>query len=70
MIKGKRYYFFRLDTVPDDPYPEIRIAESIDDLHLRFGDIYMRQWHSITQLCEVTIDHIIAINHFLLQQIS
>lgn len=68
MINGKHYYFFRLDTVPDDPSPEYRIGESIDDLQLRFGDMYLRQFHSVTQLDEVTIDLIIAINRFLLQQ--
>lgn len=69
MINGIHYYFFRLDTVPDDPSPEYRIAESIEDLQLRFGDMYMRQFHSITQLNEVTIEHIIAIYRFLIQQL-
>lgn len=69
MIHGKHYYFFRLDTVPNDPDPEYRIGESLEDLQLRFGDMYMRHFHSITQLNEVTIDHIIAIHHFLLQQL-
>ena len=70
MINGKHYFFFRLDTVPDDQCPEYRIAESIEDLQLRFGDLYLRRFHSITQLYEVTIDHIVAINQFFLQQIS
>lgn len=70
MIRGKRYFFFRLDAVPNDQFPEYRIAESVEDLHLRFGDTYMRQFHSITQLNEVTLEHIHAIDSFLLQQIS
>ena len=69
MINGKHYYFFRLDTIPDDPSPEYRIGESIEDLHFRFGDMYLRQFHSITQLNEVTIQHIVAIDRFLLQQL-
>lgn len=69
MIAGKTYYFFRLDTIPNDPYPEYRIAESVDDLHLRFGDVYIRQFCSITKLYEVTIEHIHAINTFLLHNI-
>lgn len=69
MISGKHYYFFRLDTIPDDPSPEYRIGESIEDLHLRFGDMYFRQFYSVTQMYEVTIEHIIAIDRFLLQQL-
>lgn len=70
MIKGKHYFFFRLDEYPNDRYPEYRIGESVEDLHLRFGDSYMRKFCKITQLNEVTIEHIQAIGAFLLQQIS
>lgn len=69
MINGRHYYFFRFDSFPDDPAPEYRIAESIEDLQLRFGDMYLGKFHSVTQLNEVTIHHVIAIYRFLLHQL-
>lgn len=70
MIRGESYYFFRLDHCENDIYPEYRIAKSIEDLSLRFGESYINCFHSITKLNEVTLEHIRAIDKFLFQQIS
>lgn len=66
-IGGKHYYFFRIDRF--DGYPEYRIAESLDDLHLRFGHLYFKNAQSITNVGEVTRQHILAIQLFLDQQL-
>lgn len=70
MIAGKKYYFFRLDRVFNDPYPDYKVGESVHDLFIRHGHLYMSQFQFISQLNEVTIEHIRAIDAFLLQQIS
>lgn len=70
MIRGETYYFFRLDRTFNDPYPEYRVAKSFEDLNLRFGASYMSQFQFVVQLNEVTLEHIRAIDHFLIQQIS
>lgn len=70
MIRGEKYYFFRLNRFPNDDYPVYRVAKSIADLRLRLGDFYVNEFYSITQLNEVTAEHIRAITLFLTQNIS
>lgn len=70
MIRGEKYFFFRLTPIEDGLADEYRIAKSFEDLYVRFGFFYMSKFHSIVKLNEVTIEHIRAIDEFLLQQLS
>lgn len=70
MIRGEKYYFFRLDRTFNDPYPEYRIAKSFDELKLRFGHLYMSQFQFVCQMNEVIAEHLRAIEEFLISQLS
>lgn len=70
MIRGEKYFFFRLTPIEDGLPDVYRIAKSFEDLYVRFGSFYMSNFHSIVKLNEVTIEHIRAIDEFLLQQLS
>lgn len=63
MIEFTDLFFWRL--VRDDNTYEYRIAHSVDDLHIRFGARYMRQFDSIFKIGPFTSSHYNAFIHFL-----
>lgn len=70
MIRGEKYFFFQLIPNRKGASIEYRIAKSFEDLYLRFGSAYLANFHSITKLNEVTLEHIRAIGCFLNSLIS